>query len=431
MTTQNQTMKNTGRAERIPLGIIASPGFITALVLLLVNDHVLKYQFPGLITGKLSDFSGLFVVGLLALSLRRVPATISLTLLALLFVWWKSPASSVFIALWNDHIPWPVRRVVDYSDLLALVSLPAAHSYWLRHRTIALSRLLRIPLIVATVFGVTATSLPYYHVKLEVPEPIPSKEITATASEPADNVKLLRDLDEVIRTVGYLPLKPREDVKESAGRCTANTVELHAYENGNSAFLTVEYDTRKQLAILSVEDNDYEFRRGSELLRRTLRDALVQHGYFPLEGGVLVHQPPTTYTRMLITTAPDVDPLNSAYAYDFRRLNFKANEVLTRLGFSNVARADCGNNAYFAPERICYQYLAGQGAGDGGEVALTSVSLVGYMFHGQPPIEVSIVQFGANAPYTAPALARKLQTELQTAIPELAINVVTELDAKK
>lgn len=30
------------------------------MVLTAVNDHYLKYQFPGMLTGKLSDFAGLF-----------------------------------------------------------------------------------------------------------------------------------------------------------------------------------------------------------------------------------------------------------------------------------------------------------------------------------------------------------------------------------
>ena len=41
--------------------VLASPQFIAALLLLLLNDYVLKYSFPGWLTGKLSDFAGLFV----------------------------------------------------------------------------------------------------------------------------------------------------------------------------------------------------------------------------------------------------------------------------------------------------------------------------------------------------------------------------------
>jgi hypothetical protein len=38
---------------------LASPGFALALVVLVLNDHVLKTAYPGWITGKLSDVAGL------------------------------------------------------------------------------------------------------------------------------------------------------------------------------------------------------------------------------------------------------------------------------------------------------------------------------------------------------------------------------------
>lgn len=42
------------------LNFFIHPIPLTAVVLLGLNDHYLKYQYPGFITGKLSDFLGLF-----------------------------------------------------------------------------------------------------------------------------------------------------------------------------------------------------------------------------------------------------------------------------------------------------------------------------------------------------------------------------------
>ena len=42
--------------------------FIVVLAVLLLNDWWLKSQYPGVITGKLSDFSGLAVVAMLLLA---------------------------------------------------------------------------------------------------------------------------------------------------------------------------------------------------------------------------------------------------------------------------------------------------------------------------------------------------------------------------
>jgi hypothetical protein len=42
-----------------PVGGLLHPVPILGILLLLLNDHVLKEAFPGLVTGKLSDFAGL------------------------------------------------------------------------------------------------------------------------------------------------------------------------------------------------------------------------------------------------------------------------------------------------------------------------------------------------------------------------------------
>ena len=55
---------------------LAHPGFVLALVVLVLNDHVLKQAYPGMLTGKLSDVAGLVVAPLLLavpLTLMRVP----------------------------------------------------------------------------------------------------------------------------------------------------------------------------------------------------------------------------------------------------------------------------------------------------------------------------------------------------------------------
>lgn len=399
--------------------VTRSPGFILALFLLLLNDHLLKNLLPGLLTGKLSDVAGVFLVGLLACALPRVRPPLSLALLALLFIWWKSPTSSTAISLWNGLALWPVQRVEDYSDLIALLSLPAAHAYWQRYRAIALSRLLRLPLIMATVFAVSATSMIPRTITLQVPT-APHTHTTARAADVSGcDQRLRRELDEVVRTLGYLPEQPRDSAE--AGGCGH---QFYRASHGAS-YLTVEYDPQRQLTRVEAADYyDYAFLSGAERLRLALREALIQRGYFPLEGGVVMQQPPTAYSRLLIAPAPDADPLTAIYAYDFRRLAYRIDDILAGMGFTAVAYPDCGNNAFSPPERICAQYLAGQGGAEG-VAALTSVSLVGYMRPEQPPIELSVLQFGSDAPFAAPLLARRLQRELQQTIPELTITVVT------
>ena len=52
--------------SRFPGASLLHPLFLVSLLVLLINDHIAKDLYPGLITGKLSDFSGLLVLPVLA-----------------------------------------------------------------------------------------------------------------------------------------------------------------------------------------------------------------------------------------------------------------------------------------------------------------------------------------------------------------------------
>ena len=46
-----------------PGALLVSPVFFGSIALLLLNDHVLKAAWPGLVTGKLSDVAGVVIPG--------------------------------------------------------------------------------------------------------------------------------------------------------------------------------------------------------------------------------------------------------------------------------------------------------------------------------------------------------------------------------
>ena len=108
--------------------LLTGPAVVLALVLLVANDGILKPAFGNWVTGKLSDVAGLFAWALCwcALAPRRRAAVFCLTTVAWLV--WKSPLADVPLAAWNALGAWPLARVVDYTDWLALVALvPAWH----------------------------------------------------------------------------------------------------------------------------------------------------------------------------------------------------------------------------------------------------------------------------------------------------------------
>src|SRR5690242_9724683 len=108
------------------LSKLANPVFIIAVLLLVVNDWYLKTAYGNALTGKLSDFAGLFALPffLSALSPSKAKWWYSLTLV--LFVVWKSELVQPVINALN-HIGIRVNRTVDYSDFIALLILPLSY----------------------------------------------------------------------------------------------------------------------------------------------------------------------------------------------------------------------------------------------------------------------------------------------------------------
>ncbi|APV51982.1 hypothetical protein BWI17_21320 [Betaproteobacteria bacterium GR16-43] len=147
-----QVIAETRRAD-----VLAQPAFVVALGLLLANDFYLKAAFPGWMTGKLSDFAGLyvFVQFVAAMSGFRVARVAIAT--AVLFALWKSPLSTPLIDAVNGLSPWRMRRTIDYTDLIAFVVLPLAVRRF-EVRTKWTWGLLRYPAGILAMFAITATS---------------------------------------------------------------------------------------------------------------------------------------------------------------------------------------------------------------------------------------------------------------------------------
>lgn len=145
-----------------PGGALLHPAFTVALVTLVVNDHLLKVHWPGVLSGKLSDFAvvpllSLFLHGLLELACSHLGRplrgarvnrwllgciALSCLMFALPEVWppaeraYRHGAAALrypFRALWAllRALPpprfVPVRATADLTDLLAL---PTAWIAW-------------------------------------------------------------------------------------------------------------------------------------------------------------------------------------------------------------------------------------------------------------------------------------------------------------
>ena len=145
-------------------GLLASPIFAVSILLLIVNDHVLKAEWPGLVTGKLSDIAGVAMIAvLLTAVLGRVSVAVATT--AVGFGLLKTVPT---VAEWSAPVLGGVTRTDPY-DLVALLVLVPLW-WWLRRRpavgvddrgpgrTAVTRTVLSVALVSAAVFATTATS---------------------------------------------------------------------------------------------------------------------------------------------------------------------------------------------------------------------------------------------------------------------------------
>jgi hypothetical protein len=126
-------MKKPDLTTRQPL-LLTNPVFITSLLLLIFNDFLFKSIGHNWLTGKLSDFAGVIVLALLLAYLFPRLSGKAALLSGVIFILWKSPLAGPLISWSNSALNWPISRVIDYTDLIALVVLPFT---WLYIKSIA------------------------------------------------------------------------------------------------------------------------------------------------------------------------------------------------------------------------------------------------------------------------------------------------------
>jgi hypothetical protein len=145
--------------------ILFSPFFLIGLFLLLLNDFYLKAEFHNFLTGKISDFAGLFVFPIFFSAFfpkRKLEIYIST---GILFTFWKSSFSQSLIDSINSFEILRIGRTIDSTDLFALLILPVSFFYFDYLKDGKNTNVLRSPkrfaeiaIIIFSLFAFTATS---------------------------------------------------------------------------------------------------------------------------------------------------------------------------------------------------------------------------------------------------------------------------------
>jgi hypothetical protein len=146
------------------ISVVTSWIFILCLAVLFINDWWLKAAYPNALTGKISDFAGIALVTLLALAAWPRRKYIIYACIALAFLWWKSPLSEPLIQFVNAHGPYPIGRVVDYTDLIALAIMPFCRNILDKNTSScilnreSIRNIIAVPIAAMTIFVMMATS---------------------------------------------------------------------------------------------------------------------------------------------------------------------------------------------------------------------------------------------------------------------------------
>lgn len=138
---------------------LGSPAFITAVLLLIANDWYFKQTFHNGLTGKLSDFAGLFAFPFLwsALFPRKARPVYFFTLL--FFIVWKSPLMQPVINALNGA-GIRAHRTVDYTDYIALISLPLSFYRFNKPAAYQVRPVILNMLMVCCLISFIATTMP-------------------------------------------------------------------------------------------------------------------------------------------------------------------------------------------------------------------------------------------------------------------------------
>jgi hypothetical protein len=157
------------RLKREDFEVLAQPSFLVALLVLVANDSYLKSHYPNWLTGKLSDFAGLYVFAQFVAVLSGVRIVWVAAASAVLFIAWKSPLASPLIELANTYSPLRIRRTVDYTDLAAIGVLPLAVRLYTARACWRLS-FIKYPAAAFAMLGIMATSVlpPSYNVRFDL-----------------------------------------------------------------------------------------------------------------------------------------------------------------------------------------------------------------------------------------------------------------------
>ncbi len=281
------------------------PAFLIALGLLIANDWLFKPMFHNALTGKLSDFAGVFAFAYFwSVVAGRKHAAIHV-LVGIAFAIWKSPLSQPAIDTWNALRIMPIARVVDAGDLIALMVLPL--SWWIVSMPRAVARsdaetsptsqVAKLSVACIALVAFVATSKQSSRISME------ADYVTAYTAE---------RITQIVEAEGDDGLWAYEDslsVKIDIADCGSGFAHLTGHTHGTGTVLRVyrlearcaENDIEREAVLVALD----------KVLEDTLKARRVKEGMGAVGPALILATPPAGQCPLDADTTSNADTDNS------------------------------------------------------------------------------------------------------------------------
>ena len=264
--------------------LLLHPLFILSLACLLINDLYWKYEYHSWLTGKLSDFAGLFVLSVFLLALFSRHRLVIYVSIILFFIWWKTPLSQPVIDLLNETFSFSFDRTIDYSDYIAIPVVFGAGVLKYPVYTASFVRQVATYFISAVcLFAFCSTSMirkfmiaPELGSRITYNQSYESRFSTEMILSKFDSLQLNYKLDSFTMAPlnfhgGSLIIKQRDSIERTLVVLNSDTSRTKAYFRINERPYVAIYDLRVNGEVIpQVNINIYSYVRSSTIYLRDI-----------------------------------------------------------------------------------------------------------------------------------------------------------------
>lgn len=258
---------------------LSNRGFLVSIVLLLLNDFVLKQWLHNAFTGKLSDFAGLFAIAYFFSCLYPKFSKAIHFVIAVVFVFFKSELSTPLISIVNHIFGMNISRVVDYTDYVALPILFLSYHVVNTTKKQVISPIFKGIVMTSSIFAFLATSQ------------VPRYGVVYTISDREFNVKAnLQETTEALNKVEQdrvLVFNERRLKYKDKPLVYDKERKVYHYDNSPNDVFAYQFESKslKETDTIKYKSGSYFFYLVTDVENKNRSKIVLKEVYRSLEGG--------------------------------------------------------------------------------------------------------------------------------------------------